>query len=109
MITEILGKLQLQTREKSHKTGLMSTSILQTLLQHLHTSVVEINKLDVIYVGSSTDFVNVPEGDSFLYESVNPAEQETLLHVNALENSGIVTFHTESASGMECSSILDDT
>ena len=75
--------------------------------------VVDINAADVIYVGQNTVFADTSsESVSLLYTTLNPTdalpEQETLLHVNALEDSGIVTFHTGSISGMEYSS-LDDT
>ncbi|XP_030285511.1 uncharacterized protein LOC115588979 [Sparus aurata] len=76
---------------------------------------VEINTSDVVFVESSTVFANASsESVSLLYTTVNLTDasglpvHETLFHVGALEDSGIVTFHTESIPGME-SSTLDDT
>lgn len=79
------------------------------------TNTVEINASDVIYVGSSTVVAN-PSSDivTLLYDTVEPTdpsgstELEGLLHVDASEDSGIVTFNTERIAGVEYSS-LDDT
>ncbi|KAK1897462.1 CRISPR-associated endoribonuclease Cse3 [Dissostichus eleginoides] len=81
------------------------------------TAPVEISRptSDVIFVGSSTVFANEnSDSVSLLYTTVNPTdasslqEHETLFHVGDLEDSGIVTFRTDSISLMEYSS-LDDT
>ena len=63
---------------------------------------------------SAADAVGISESVSLLYTTVDLTdasglpEHETFFHVGALEDSGIVTFHTESIPGME-SSTLDDT
>nr|XP_033958257.1 uncharacterized protein LOC117460791 [Pseudochaenichthys georgianus] len=79
------------------------------------TDPVEISTSDVIFVGSSTVFANEnSDSVSLLYTTVNPTDasslqaHETLFHVGALDDSGIVTFRTDSISLMEYSS-LDDT
>lgn len=76
------------------------------------TDAVEINTTDVIYVEGSTISANASsERVLLLCTTVNPMnassfpEHGTLLHMDALEDSGIITFHI---SGMECSS-LDNT
>lgn len=79
------------------------------------TDTVEIDTSDVLCVGSSTVFANASsESVSFLCTTADPTdtssfpEHAKLLHVDAFEDSDIVTFHTESTSGMEYST-LDDT
>ena len=80
------------------------------------TDAVEISTADVIFVGNSTVFPNASSQSVSLLstttvdqtDTCSLPEGETLLQVCALEDSDIVTFHTESFSGMEYSS-LDDT
>ncbi|XP_062324007.1 uncharacterized protein LOC134025139 [Osmerus eperlanus] len=75
----------------------------------------EQNISDVIFVGSSTVFANASsESVSLLYNTVDPtdasilSEHEQLHNVDALDDTGIVTFRTEIITGMDYSS-LDDT
>nr|XP_020497099.1 uncharacterized protein LOC109989612 [Labrus bergylta] len=76
---------------------------------------VEINTPDIIFVGNSTVFTDArSESVSLLYTTVDPTdlrsfpEHETLLNLDVLEDSDIVTFPTQSVYVSEYSS-LDDT
>nr|XP_020470855.1 uncharacterized protein LOC109968716 [Monopterus albus] len=98
-----------QESEKTHDTP-----------DHSHTSstpktdAVEINASDVIYVGSNAVFPNESsESVSLLCTTTDSSvasglpEYQDVINLDALEDSSIITFHTESISGMEYPSLED--